>query len=296
MTPQTFDAQTFEADFQEAVIAGVLTLDDRDEYEAHCRQMSVRLDPPIANAQVWAQTGNHASASVPHPAGLPAAPRPAIVASDPDAAALHARVENYAADNQVDYFTAFQRIAPQSHVETYADPPQVDLEDFNGLEVDPESAQLDAFARKMTSELTVSYSDAAAIAELHDLQAKAAQTLIPSSDVPWLDATALTGKDCPRPWSDEDWERDKRRAAAGGLVPFPDEFDPRKPEWQNAADNGEDLVGQEVKQQRQARIDDLRARRDLLVKEAQQTEATRREKALKDELDRRARERVSTKV
>ena len=114
---------------------------------------------------------------------------------------------------------------------------------------------------------------------------------IPLGELPHVHATP------PQPWSDEDWERDKRRATAAGIVVGaigPDGQDTQlKDLWKANAEHGVDIVGEMAAQQRADAIADHQARVDGFLDQARAQEDDRRSSAINDELVRRARNRVA---
>ena len=106
-------------------------------------------------------------------------------------------------------------------------------------------------------------------------------------EVPWLDTSTARP---PQPYgaqSLEDWERDKLRAKAAGVQVAKDW-------WQQAAEEGRDIVYETAVEARHARVRELHAKRDALLEQARSVERATRQTALDDDLRRRARERLAT--
>lgn len=117
--------------------------------------------------------------------------------------------------------------------------------------------------------------------------------------VPWLDPTPLAFHDLPRPWSEEDYERDRRRYN----VAFPDAGELTRDVWIAYAEKGTDAVAEIVRERDAAeradaarvaamekdiadrREDDERAAR----RNAEARIAERREAELREEIERNQR-------
>ena len=79
----------------------------------------------------------------------------------------------------------------------------------------------------------VSFDDARTLmGDQAALETRTAELAEQSSAVEWLDTTE---REAPRPWSDEDWERDRRRAEAAGV-------DLDRTLWEAVAGTGKDPV------------------------------------------------------
>ena len=162
--------------------------------------------------------------------------------------------------------------------------------------LDPERAALDATARALAATVGMSWLDACnylmQVADLAELRREDGSV---PANTPWLDTRPLATP--PRPWSDEDWERDKRRATAAGIVVGaigPDGQDTQlKDLWKANAEHGVDIVGEMAAQQRADAIADHQARADGFLDQARAQEDNRRSSAINDELVRRARNRVA---
>jgi hypothetical protein len=158
----------------------------------------------------------------------------------------------------------------------------------------PEREDQDANARALAVSAGISWTDALAILEqLGELSALKADT--GAADVPWLDTRVLATP--PRPWSQEDWNRDQRRATAAGVVVGsigPDGQDTQlKSLWQSGAEQGRDVVGEMAAELRQKAIDDHQAFHAGDLDQARAREDGRRSSAINSELIRRARQRVA---
>jgi hypothetical protein len=158
----------------------------------------------------------------------------------------------------------------------------------------PEREDQDANARALAVRAGISWTDALAILEqLGELSALKADT--GAADVPWLDPRVLAAP--PRPRSQEDWNRDQRRATAAGVVVGsigPDGQDTQlKSLWQSGAEQGRDVVGEMAAELRQKAIDDHQAFHAGDLDQARAREDGRRSSAINSELIRRARQRVA---
>lgn len=160
--------------------------------------------------------------------------------------------------------------------------------------MDPERQAQDGAARALAATAGIGWMDAmeyldhlGAVAEL--------QRDDGSAPVPWLDTRPLASP--PRPWSDEDWARDARRATAAGVVIGalgPDGEDTQlKALWQAAAEKGQDIVGETAAANRADARAELQQWGAGHLDQAQAREDTRRSSAINSELIRRARNRVN---
>jgi hypothetical protein len=114
--------------------------------------------------------------------------------------------------------------------------------------------------------------------ELRDLEADDG-----TAPADWLDSSERPTP--PRPWSDEDWARDQRRAAAAGV-------EISQATWKAGAELGVDAVGQLADAQRADRVAALKTRSASALQSAQLREGERRVSAINDELTSRARQRT----
>jgi hypothetical protein len=148
--------------------------------------------------------------------------------------------------------------------------------------VDPERATTYTAACALVVAAGLSWNDAVGLLEqqreLRELQADDG-----SAPVDWLDSTVRLSP--PRPWSDEDWHRDQRRAAAAGV-------DVDRAAWAASAERGHDYVGEVAEQRCQDKIDALEQRSAGQLEEAQRWEDDRRGSAINEELTSRARKRT----
>jgi hypothetical protein len=171
------------------------------------------------------------------------------------------------------------QVCGKPQLSTLSDVPTVPM---TGPGLDPERLALYNQASALARGAGIGWLDAAQICEqaqeLSELQANDG-----TADAPWLDATELTTP--PRPWSDEDWQRDRRRAAAAGVG-----ID--RETWQAAAELGHDAVGQLAGDQQAEAISTLKQRNAGALDAARQREDTRRAAAISDELLSRAKARA----
>jgi hypothetical protein len=141
--------------------------------------------------------------------------------------------------------------------------------------------ELDKRARAIAAREGVSYLEAGILAELDDAIAEA-ELEDGYSETPWLDTSRDTR---PRPWSQEDFERDVRRARTL-------DWELSKDEWLAGAETGRDVVFDEAVKRRADRIADLRYRRDRELADMKEREARRRKDAIEEELRRQAQRRL----
>jgi hypothetical protein len=207
---------------------------------------------------------------------------------DAEGQRLHGEVQAYASAHDVDFTLALGRVTGNDELEAEA-PARFDgiHDDVAGIGSTTalavaQAAELDSRYRQLAAAENISYRDAADIAKLDDLIADA-RADDGRSDVPWKD----TSRDVrPRPWSNEDWERDRRRADSVGLFLHRDE-------WEAVANEGTDLVYEHARRRRAERLQNLEARRDADLRAAQAGEAEKRRRLIEAELRRRAEERLA---
>jgi hypothetical protein len=191
-------------------------------------------------------------------------------------------VRSFAAERGVGYWRAASVVLGDQAL-AEREMPRFKPEEFN---VDEQRVELDRRARDAAGRLQVGYVDAVAVVELDDALA-AAEADAGRGAVPWLDTSTSRP---PQPYgaqSLEDWERDKLRAKEAGVQVAKDW-------WQQAAEEGRDIVYETAVEARHARVRELRAQRDALLEQARSVERAKRQTALDDELRRRARERLAT--
>jgi hypothetical protein len=136
-----------------------------------------------------------------------------------------------------------------------------------------------AYARSQGINFETASSLLDAIVEIGELEADDG-----SGEAPWLDVRPLSSP--PQPWSTDDWERDRRRAARAGISLS-------KELWQGYAEQGRDYVGEQFVAQRQAELEQRRQELARAIDSAQQGEDQARRGLIEEELRRRARERLS---
>jgi hypothetical protein len=100
-----------------------------------------------------------------------------------------------------------------------------------------------------------------------------------SADAPWLDSRELATP--PRPYSEDDWARDSRRARAAGL-------DVSRAAWQAGADQGIDVVGRLADEHRRLTIAQRQAESDRRLASAKEREDLKRAHAILEEQQVRA--------
>lgn len=205
----------------------------------------------------------------------PASPANSLPGLDADGERLHRDVLDRSQKEGVDYFTALVKVTGNEELRGHGDvPPRAP--DLASLVPEGQPDE-DLQVRTLMRTWGVGYFDAAEL--LDRMEALNAPEREPKA--PWLDPRPLA--EPPRPWSEEDWERDRRRASAAG-------FELNRELWAAAAGQGRDLVGEEHEASEDTAT--RRAEHEEFVREAQHTEAARRGKAIKDELERRAKERL----
>jgi hypothetical protein len=210
---------------------------------------------------------------------------------DESGRALHALIAGRAASTGTPYFEAMAAVTGIPDYAALSDIP-ASLSSLDGL--DPDQAALYSNARGLAVSAGIGWYDACSYLE-HLKELAPLQSDTGAADVPWTDTRPLATP--PRPWSEEDWERDKRRATAAGIVIGaigPDGQDTQlKPLWQAGAEQGRDVVGEMAARQRQDAVDAVEQQGAGMLDQARAREDDRRSSAINDELTRRARNRVA---
>ena len=129
--------------------------------------------------------------------------------------ALYGEVAARARDKGIAFLAALDQVAQRPLERDGLDlPPGADaLDGDRQPEVGGDRAELYRRAGSLAIEQEIGYMDAVELADL-DRQLEEARADDGSADAPWLDSSAPLQ---PRPWSDEDRERDLRRAKAAGV-------------------------------------------------------------------------------
>ena len=197
---------------------------------------------------------------------------------DDDGRALHALIAARAASTSAPYFQAMADVTGVPDYRALSDIPPGPVR--QGM--DPQREALDAAARAVSASLGISWFDALELLEQRT-ELNALQKDTGAASVPWLDTRPVSP---PRPWSDEDWERDQRRANAAGI-------DIDRPMWQAGAEQGHDVVGELADTLRSDAIATHQQRGEGLLDQARAREDTRRAGAINDELIRRARKQTA---
>lgn len=180
--------------------------------------------------------------------------------------------------DSVDFFIALTRVTGRPEYGREEGMLAIDLE---GL-ADDESVEVDRDARALMPRYGVGYVDAAELVDVaRKLEERRRET--GASEVPWRDTRPLN--ECPIPWSEDHWERDRRRAAVAGI-------DLTREEWQAAAEEGRDFVGEQAEAGRRERVRTLEQELAASLAGAQAREHTRRTEAIERELRQRALERL----
>jgi hypothetical protein len=192
---------------------------------------------------------------------------------------LYGDIAAYAAQHGLDFYSAFSGVTGRLDMEhaQLEQPPlrQTDSSDQAGL------AAFYKRAEQLAARENIDLSDAVVITEF-DEKIAAARHDDGSSSVPWRDTSHPLR---PRPWDDQDFERDVRRARTIDL-----ELD--REEWEAAANEGLDLVYDAAAQQRADKLDSLLDRRRTELEAAEAGEAARRKQLIDGELERLARKRL----
>jgi hypothetical protein len=220
---------------------------------------------------------------------------PVVFAEPPDlddeGKRLHEEVVAFAAEHNIgDYMTGLAaltdgpgRLPPNTNVPDRRLPGSpVELPPGINDEEAARVAELDRKGRALAARENIDYVDAGNLLELDD-EIAAAEAEDGFSDTPWLDTSRRLQ---PEPWRDEDFERDKRRARTI-------EWELSHDDWAAGAEDGRDIVYDHAAKLRSDRLALLRDARARGLAEAQEREARRRTQAIDDELQRRARERLS---
>lgn len=208
-----------------------------------------------------------------------------------DGLTLHREVETYGRENDgTDYFTALAQVTGRPELRELGDLPPSTPVAF-GAGVEPRDSTQDRLARHYVAHEDLGYTDALQLAamtmDLAELESKANEP-VGSSTVPWKNLAPLP--EPPRPWSEDDFQRDVRRAKVAG-------FELSRQLWEASAEDGRDIVAEHVETERERKLLPLpteRAKINTFRAEAQVREAERRREALKDELDRRVNLTVRT--
>ena len=291
MATMTFDDETiaaFESDFGAAAALHGIDESHREVFLSHW-SMNPHLhgtEEGLESIASFAQTMTRirenplAPRQEPAPKG-PTVPAPETPAAlDKEGRALYERVEKRAQDERVDWFTAFAKVTGAREFT----PPRI-VVDPASTSSDTEDEAEEQLAAALMLSYAIGYLDAVQLVR-HTKELAEARKEPEPTDAPWLDTRPLSTP--PRPWSDEDWERDKRRAAAGNVS-----LD--RAEWEVAAEEGEDLVPERAEKARADHVAELEGRSEYHVRTAQKTEAKMRAEAIEAGLDRRAEGRLESR-
>jgi hypothetical protein len=205
--------------------------------------------------------------------------------------ALHGLIAQRASSSGEPYFHA---MADVTGIPAYRDLSDVPTTPVAQQGLDPERMALDNAARALAKSAGISWLDACSylmtLGEAAQLQPGDG-----SAAAPWLDSQPLASP--PRPWSDEDWQRDQRRARAAGVqvgALGPDGQDTQlKGLWQAGAEQGRDVVGEMAAELRADATATAQQHAEGMLDQARAGEDDRRSQAINDELTRRARNRVA---
>ena len=177
---------------------------------------------------------------------------------DDSGRALHALIANRAVSTGTHYFAAMADITGQPRYLEHSDIPSTPVRQAGQI---PEREGQDANARALAVSAGISWMDALAILEqLGELSALHGRHGRRRRALARLQRCWPTP---PRPWSEESWSRDQRRATAAGVVVGsigPDGQDTQlKDLWRSGAEQGRDVVGEMAAELRQKAIDDHQA-------------------------------------
>ena len=217
--------------------------------------------------------------------GLLKRPRhPAPTDVDPEVRSLYERAEERARRDGTDFWTALAEITQNPDVRSKGDAPaQSKLPQDLADQASEESKRVDELGRRVMNHLCVGYIPATELVVRQD-EIDVIRLDTGGSDVPWLDLRQLPSP--PRPWADDDWERDRRRARRAGA-------ELEREVWQAAADEGRDIVHEQWAAAQADELQRLVENLDRDVENAQLTERTQRIQAIEEELVRRATDRVA---
>jgi hypothetical protein len=287
MATMTFDDETiaaFESDFGAAAALHGIDESHREVFTSHW-SMNPHLhgtEEGLKSIAEFAQLMTSIKENPLAPRQAPTAERPKTSAPPPpdtldkEGLTLYKTVEERSLADKVDWFTAFAKVTGNTEFK----PPRVVPGPSHGSE--PISLEdEDQLGQALMRSHAIAYLDAVQLVRHTKELAEARKG--PETDVPWLDTRPLSAP--PRPWSEEDWERDKRRAAAGDVSL-------QRIEWEVAAEKGEDLVSERAEKARADHLAGLEGRSEHHVRTAQAAEAKMREAAIEAELDRRAESRI----
>jgi hypothetical protein len=291
----------FEQDFQQAVAQGKLASTDREEalsvFSGEFREKILGGD----TAGLLAYEVEKARASERHtfarghaPGGPTLMTAPRLSDAEPpgldsDGKQLHTRtVRAMEADPALDYQAAFARVVP--------DAPDVAL-GIRGPGTLPDSAFSDNTTptlaehqvyRSLARGHGIEYMDAMQLAAYSE-QLAALEADDGASDVAWLDARPRAT--AAKPWSEDDYETDKRRAAAHNLdLGF--SGDHGRMVWEAAVAEGNDPVAEAFSTRRAAELRELRDQHEAYLHHAQTQAGERRQQMIAATLDERARRRL----
>jgi len=294
MTPHTFDR-----DFATAMALHGLEEGDRDMFLETwtMNQHLVGQDEGIRNLAQFTQLlrrgesigakGKPRGATVseanagPAPTGRPQPPRQL----DKAGATLYREIEARADQDRTEFFAAMGAL---TGVQEYADlgPELMSPRELAELgPVDPASQVTDQAARVLVRTHAVDYVDAAEHVELMQ-QIGVAKAETGASEFAWRDTRVLETP--PVPWSEDDWQRDRRRAVAAGI-------ELSREEWEAAAEEGRDAPGEQAELARRERVETLEQHFARSLVGAQEREAEKRADAINRELARQATERLGSR-
>ncbi|MBN1527969.1 MAG: hypothetical protein JW895_02850 [Thermoleophilaceae bacterium] len=142
--------------------------------------------------------------------------------------------------------------------------------------VDPKRAALARRAERIADDEQVGLDDALELAAF-DVEIAELRADDGSSPVEWEDTSQPFSAS---PWNDEDWERDRRRAATVGM-------ELTRESWEAHLARGGDPVFEFAKALRKRQVDPLERARETKLHAAQDQEGQRRREAIEKELERR---------
>lgn len=203
---------------------------------------------------------------------------------DKPSRAVWGRAQTRAREKGVTFLAALADLYGQPLYIGNDDPPKTHADAGDDSRIDPSSLELDRRAHDLCLDQEVGYRDAITIAD-YEQQLQEARAADGSAPTAWQDTSQSLQ---PVPFSDEDWERDRRRADAAGLH-VDETF---KLEWEQAANEGRDIVYERAHADRVARVRALEVERDHAVASGRENERSRRVEAIEQTLDEDAKRRL----
>lgn len=207
---------------------------------------------------------------------------------DDDGRQLYSRaVDEMQNDETLDFDAAFARVAPEASL------------GVRGPGAIPDSAFSDNTTPTLEEHQTyrqfsrvhgIDYMDAMQLAQYSEKIASL-EADDGASDVAWLDARPRATP--AKPWSDDDYETDKRRASAHNLDFGFDDPQHGRMVWEAATSEGTDPVAEAFTARRDAELKTARAEHEGFLFHAQARAGEQRQQMIATALDERARRRLA---